>query len=93
MCWKHEWARAVNNLEWAKIHIERAKLKVEKRGMDKATRSCEELLETLDNAQMNLKCMIDSFGISKKETAVSLEKHMEGRRVKTGRIVSWVNKY
>jgi hypothetical protein len=23
MCWKYEWARAINNLEWAKIHIKR----------------------------------------------------------------------
>lgn len=91
MCWKHEWAKAINNLNWAKIHVLRARTKVQKRGMDNATKRCDELLKTLTDAQQNLKCMIDSFGISKKTSAPSLDKLMSGSRKKRGKVEAWVN--
>jgi hypothetical protein len=31
MCWKQEWAAAIGNLEHAIVHIERAKVKLERR--------------------------------------------------------------
>ena len=31
MCWKHEWAMAINNLQWAIKHIDRAKSSLKKR--------------------------------------------------------------
>lgn len=31
MCWKYEWARAVNNLNYAITHVERARAKIHKR--------------------------------------------------------------
>jgi len=31
MCWKFEWARAVNNLSYAITHVERARRKIHKR--------------------------------------------------------------
>lgn len=31
MCWKYEWAMAVNNLNYAIIHVERARRKIHKR--------------------------------------------------------------
>ena len=31
MCWKQEWAMAINNLQMARIHIERAQEKLKKR--------------------------------------------------------------
>ncbi len=31
MCWKYEWAKAVNNLNHAIVHVERARKKIHKR--------------------------------------------------------------
>jgi hypothetical protein len=31
MCWKQEWASAINNINWTIIHIERAEAKLQKR--------------------------------------------------------------
>lgn len=31
MCWKQEWASAINNINWTIIHIERAQAKLQKR--------------------------------------------------------------
>jgi hypothetical protein len=31
MCWKQEWAAAIGNLEHAIVHVERAKVKLERR--------------------------------------------------------------
>ena len=31
MCWKQEWASAINNINWTIIHIERAQAKLRKR--------------------------------------------------------------
>lgn len=90
MCWKHEWARAINNLEWAKIHIERAQIKVKKRNRIIATNTCEELIELLKEAQDTLKDLIVMEGISMKEKAPSLEKRMKGSRVKSGQVEAWV---
>ena len=90
MCWKHEWARAVNNLEWAKIHIERARAKVEKRNLSLPAGECTAMIVMLSGIQEGLKDLIKTYGISKKGAARSLEKHMEGRRTKSGKIAHWV---
>ena len=90
MCWKHEWARAINNLEWAKIHIQRAKVKVQNRNLVTAAEVCERLAENLEELQGELKNLIRLYGISKKQGAESLEKHMRGRRVKSGKVMAWV---
>jgi hypothetical protein len=45
MCWKQEWAAAIGNLERAIVHVERAKVKLEKRFERNAT-SLERLQES-----------------------------------------------
>ena len=92
MCWKHEWARAVNNLNWAKIHIERAKVKVEKRGALDAGAKSQLLIERLAAIQEELKALIENHGISRKKKSSSMEGHMKGRRKKRGKIEEWVSK-
>lgn len=92
MCWKHEWARAVNNLNWANIHIERAKVKVEKRGTLEAAAKCQLLIEKLAAIQEELKDLIENYGISRKKKSTSMEGHMKGRRKKRGKIKQWVKK-
>ena len=90
MCWKHEWARAVNNLEWAKIHIQRAREKVTLRNLDLAAGECTAMLVMLTGIQEGLKDLIEEYGISKKARASSLETHLKGRRVKSGKVAAWV---
>jgi len=65
MCWKLEWARAINNLEWAKKHIERARDKVEKRNLGQAAGECTAMLVFLSGIQLQLKDLIDEYGISR----------------------------
>jgi len=42
MCWKHEWAMAINNLEHAKDHVKHALVKLQKR-KDRNERHLERL--------------------------------------------------
>ncbi len=90
MCWKHEWARAVNNLEWAKIHVQRAIIKTTKRHMHYATARGEKLLQELTRIQEELKEMVDTYGISTKQAAKSVKENMDGRRKKRGKVQDWV---
>jgi len=92
-CWKHEWARAINNIEWAKIHVRRARLKVEKRGMNCAAGECDIILSTLEEAQETLKDLINVYGISQKASPSSLDRHMKGQRTKRGQVEAWVKAY
>ena len=54
MCWKQEWAAAYNNLQWAIIHTERAKAKLEyrvtkfRKGVQNADKS------EIEQARLNL---------------------------------------
>lgn len=33
MCWKQEWASAINNINWGIIHVKRAQIKLQKRAL------------------------------------------------------------
>lgn len=90
MCWKHEWAKAVNNLEWAKIHTERARIKVERRNLSEAAQTCANLIGELDDIQGQLRKLIEVYGISTKKDAPSVERNLKGRRIKAGKIAAWV---
>lgn len=92
MCWKHEWAKAVNNINWALIHIERARIKVERRNNSEVAMECACLIGTLTNAQTRLKNLIDQHGISGVKGSKSTEKHMRGQRRKRGDVQAWVQK-
>jgi len=92
MCWKHEWAKAVNNINWALIHIERARIKVDKRGLKGAADLCEELMDDLKGTQEELKILIKDYGISKKRRSPTLQKHMKGQRRRAGKVQAWVQK-
>lgn len=54
MCWKQEWASAVNNLNWAIIHTERAKAKLGYRvtKFEEAVRNADK--SEIDRAHFNL---------------------------------------
>jgi len=54
MCWKQEWAAAVNNLQWAIIHTERAKAKLEYRvtKFEEGVRNADK--SEIDQAHLNL---------------------------------------
>jgi len=93
MCWKNEWARALNNINWALIHIERAKVKVEKRNNSEAAQECSCLIGTLSNVQTRLKDLIAEHGISRVKGSTSTEKYMRGQRRKRGKIQPWVQKH
>jgi len=92
MCWKNEWAKAVNNINWALIHIERAKIKVERRNNSEAALESACLIGTLTNVQTRLKNLIDEHGISRVYDSKSTEKHMKGQRRTRGKVQAWVQK-
>lgn len=85
MCWKFEWARAINNLNRAILHINRAREKVEKRSeraklpevkfkWNLATRKCKLLITVLQSVQRDLDKLIEEFGIKRKAHAQTIEK-------------------
>lgn len=95
MCWKQEWASAVNNLNWAILHTERAKMKLEKRvkGFEKYTLSaedvekarmgvieCEALIVNFKESQEKLKRLIDEVGIWRQDNPARTKTLMEGRK-------------
>ena len=90
MCWVHEWAKAINSIEWAKIHVERARIKVKKRGLGGATQECDKLIDTLQASQDQLKSLIEKYGIFKTNDAESLIHSMTSGRTKAGKIEAWV---
>ena len=84
MCWKDEWAKAVNNIEWAIIHTDRAQSKLEKRGNSPGVDECKEVITELRQSQEQLKSMIEKYGIRKKENAVMAKRSMAGHRISRG---------
>ena len=99
MCWKQEWAAAYNNLQWAIIHTERAKTKLEKRALNdmKHTLSpadveaakigkveCDDLIRGFKEDQEILKNLIENVGIWVKDDPSRTRTLMEGRRQKRG---------
>lgn len=99
MCWKQEWAAAFNNLQWAIIHTERAKAKLEKRALNnmgktlspedveaakKGWAECDDLINRFKNDQARLKILIDTVGIWVKDDPERTKTLMAGRRNKSG---------
>jgi hypothetical protein len=95
MCWKQEWASAVNNLNWAIRHTERAKAKLEARiagfenytlgesEVEKARQGaaeCEALITNFKNSQERLKRLIEVVGISRTDNPARTRILMTGRR-------------
>jgi len=93
LCWVHEWAKAINSLEWAKIHVKRAAEKTEKRGLKEAAEVSRDIIKTLESKQWVLKNLIEDFGIFREQNALSLQLHMQGKRVKSGKVHEWVEAY
>jgi len=80
MCWKNEWARAVNNVESAKIHIRRARAKVECRGLFEAVERCDNAIQWLERIQENLNKLIADFGITSVKGSRTTETLLKGQR-------------
>jgi hypothetical protein len=95
MCWKQEWASTVNNLNWAILHTERAKAKLEGRiagfehytlgrsEVEKARQGvaeCEVLIAAFKESQERLKKLIDEVGISRTDNPARTRTLMNGRR-------------
>jgi len=110
MCWKYEWAKAINNVSNAIIHVERAKRKIHarklrhKRTLKKLSKSkynyparvkalinknrdaeqrCIILIEDFEEAQKQLRHLIDTYGIKRSEKSRTTEKLMKGQRTKS----------
>ena len=80
MCWKHELARSVNNLNWALIHLNRARDKLhDRRWMDGEARAAE-VIETLMKQQQAIRELVEQYGITRKENERSTARHLDGRR-------------
>jgi len=90
MCWKNEWAKAINNLNWALIHIERARIKVERRNNSEAVQECRLLTLNLKCVQDRLKNLIDQHGIRRVDGSITTERQMRGQRTKRGEVEAWV---
>jgi chromosome segregation ATPase len=72
MCWKQEWSHAINNINHALAHLQKAKEKLEKRASDRR--------ETIKNAPT--KCgRIDKAKEIIKDAEQKLEKNLEGIRL------------
>lgn len=63
MCWKNEWAMAINNLNWAVIHVGRALVKLEKR-RDRNRRTVAKI-----NDRYTVSVVMET--LSKHETAIA----------------------
>ena len=85
MCWKDEWAKAVNNLEWAIIHTERAQGKLEKKRRFPGVDKCEEIIADLRQKQEQLKELIETYGITRTENPAMANISMVGRRTSRGK--------
>jgi len=85
MCWKDEWAKAVNNLSWAIIHTERAQVKLEKKRRFPGVDECKEVITDLRQRQEQLKEMIEKYGITRAEKPAMTENSMAGRRTSSGK--------
>jgi len=85
MCWVYEWARALNNLTWAIIHIERARAKTEKRGLKDATVKSKVIIDYLQNFQEELGVLISTYGIKRNPKAPTIRKLARGQRRVRGR--------
>ena len=100
MCWKQEWAAAVNNLNWAILHINRAKTKLEKRSLNdlkkplspadidaakKGLEKCKEIIASLEASQEELKWLIENVGLWRKDSPKRTKVLMAGRRKTSGR--------
>ena len=88
MCWKDEWAKAVNNLSWAIIHTERAQGKLEKKRRWPGVNECKEVIADLRQQQEHLKEMIETYGITRTENPVMVSRSMAGHRTSRGK--PWV---
>lgn len=67
MCWKQEWASAINTINWTIIHIERAQAKLHKRA--------EEKKKTIEK----LRLKSDKWSLREKEKVKELmEKNLHG---------------
>lgn len=93
MCWKNEWARAYRNLQWAIIHIDRAKEKLHTRSINqlkikltpeeiasstKGFYECRNIINRLQSEQLMLKWLIENVGLWVKDDSASTQRLMEG---------------
>jgi len=84
MCWKQEWAMAINNLNWAIIHVQRAQVKVRKRQLTAADVQSTDIVQRLRQTQEELKRMIDSYGIKRTPNPARVQELMTGKRTVKG---------
>jgi len=96
----HEWARAFNNLNHAKLHLERARKKVGKRSKElkleskrrhyaKAERECSKLLSVMDQAQKDIEGLIYTYGIKQDKELKHLRKLMNPPHKRMGKTKEW----
>lgn len=89
MCWKQEWAGAINNLNWAIIHVKRAQIKLQKRKLrnekflrhlkrsksksQKLITETQELLIKNSAGERECKSVITTLQLIQKELKVMIE--------------------